>query len=104
MEQVRDGETAWRTSNDRFTTVQQALGHAHRAFTLAARDDLGRGRRWWHTGRTLRTHWWQWWRTPEAWPGGFPPPGADELITRYQAESCPTTAQDDRRIPRSNTG
>jgi len=79
-----------------------ALGGWHKKFTLAARKDLGLGRRIWHVGKKPRAAWWQIWRAPDEWPGGWPPPDAKQLIEQARrdrearAESSNATADEPR--------
>jgi hypothetical protein len=77
VESIREQEEAWRRKSQVFNDYQQALGIAHRDFTLAARRDVG-------GDRPLRRHWWQRWRPTtdrlRDWPGGWPGPDAQELI------------------------
>lgn len=82
----------------RFNNCLQALALWHKKYTLAARNDLGFGPRWWHVASAPRTHRWQVWRPYELWPGGWPPHSAAELIMRAQAEkndeaACEATKQ-----------
>jgi hypothetical protein len=73
MGSVREREDVWQQRAQAFADCQQALGIAHRDFTLAAQRDLGHGRR-------LRRHRWQIWRPTSNWPGGWPGPDANQLI------------------------
>jgi hypothetical protein len=78
-----------------YADCQKALGSFHRKFTLAARKDLGYGPHFWQVSANARTWWWQVWRQPDQWPGGWPGPDAKELIagsvrnTRAAAASRP---------------
>jgi hypothetical protein len=56
-----------------FDRSVRAVGELQRQFTIAARDDLGSGKRVWHIGRKSRTARWQIWREAP-WPGGWPGP------------------------------
>jgi hypothetical protein len=89
IEQIQAADAAWVAAGNRYAELQQALGHAHRRFVLAARDDLGRGHRWWHRSRASRRRRWQFWRAPAPWPGRQPPPTAEQLVTLYRAEATP---------------
>lgn len=71
---------------ERFEACQLALGGWHKKFTLAARKDLGLGRRIWQLGKKPRTAWWQIWRAPDEWPGGWPPPDAKQLIEQARRD------------------
>ena len=70
----------------RFNDCQLALSTWHKKFTLAARKDLGYGPRWWHVGKKPRAGWWQMWRPRGEWPGGWPPPDADQLVSQARME------------------
>jgi hypothetical protein len=71
---------------DRFNDCLVALGAWHKKFTLAARKDLGYGPRRWQVGRKPRNGRWQIWRPGDEWPGGWPPPEADELIEQARSD------------------
>jgi hypothetical protein len=73
VQSIREREGVWQRRARAFADCQQALGIAHRDFTLAAQRDLGYGRR-------LRRHRWQIWRPTSDWPGGWPGPDANQLI------------------------
>ena len=64
----------------RFSDCQRALGLWHKKFVLACRDDLGYGSPWWQRSSCPRRGRWQFWRKPDLWPGGWPPPDAADLI------------------------
>jgi hypothetical protein len=77
----------------RFSDCLTALGAWHRKFTLAARKDLGYGPRRWQAGRKPRTGRWQLWRPRDEWPGGWPPPDADQLIEQARRDRQATSVQ-----------
>ncbi|MBQ1061375.1 hypothetical protein [Micromonospora sp. C41] len=83
LNSLRAAQTRWRQRSAEFEECLRALGIAQRDFVLAARDDLGQGRRWWQRSRTERKRWYQFWR-PCPWPGGWPGPDAQELIARVR--------------------
>jgi hypothetical protein len=80
VQSIRERENVWQRRARAFADCQQALGIAHRDFTLAVQRDLGYGRR-------LRRHRWQIWRPTSDWPGGCPGPDANQLIE--QARQTP---------------
>jgi hypothetical protein len=75
-----------KTKEERFNSCQLALGTWHKKFTLAARRDLGCGPRRWHLSKKSRTARWQIWRPYEEWPGGWPPPSAEQLVAQAARE------------------
>jgi hypothetical protein len=75
-----------RAQAERFDECQRALGAWHKKFILAARKDLGDGPRKWHIGKKPRTSRLQFWRSPDEWPGGWPPPAAGQLIEQARQE------------------
>jgi hypothetical protein len=88
VDRVREftDEEASEAKAARFNDCQMALGAWHKKFTLAARKDLGYGPRWWHLSKKPRTGWWQLWRPHEEWPGGWPPPDAEQLVGQARIE------------------
>lgn len=78
----------------RFNDCLMALGAWHKKFTLAARKDLGYGPRRWQAGKKPRAGWWQIWRARYDWPGGWPPPDADQLIEQARRDRHVTSVQD----------
>jgi hypothetical protein len=80
---------AQRRKRQELEVCRQLLGEAHRDFTLAVRDDLGRD-------QPLRRFWWQVWRSrARDWPGGWPGPDAPGLHGRTAPHG-----RDLRRVPR----
>jgi hypothetical protein len=77
----------------RFNDCLMALGAWHQKFTLAARKDLGYGPRRWQAGKKPRTGRWQLWRPRDDWPGGWPPPDADQLIEQARRDRHAASAQ-----------
>lgn len=75
-----------RAQAERFDECQRALGAWHKKFILAARKDLGDGPRKWHIEKKPRTSRLQFWRSPEEWPGGWPPRAAGQLIEQARQE------------------
>lgn len=65
-----------------FDRSVRAVGELQRQFTIAARDDLGTGKRVWHLSRNPRTAPWQIWRG-SPWPGGWPGPDGAALVGAY---------------------
>lgn len=55
-----------------FQNCLGAIGEYNKRFTLAARQDVGRGVGWWTRLR--------WWKRQEEWPGGWPVPEPAVLI------------------------
>lgn len=67
---------------DEMDRAIRAIGVLQREFTIAARDDVGTGRRFWRIGQRERMHRWQVWRRAP-WPGGWPGPEGGKLIDKY---------------------
>lgn len=96
---LRAREAACRHQREAYDDYARALGEAHRDFILAARDDLGRGRRWWQSGRE-RARKWQFWRRTR-WPGGWPGPEAAVLVAESRRRAI-TTTRDTAREERTS--
>ena len=82
-----------KAQTQRFSDCLMALGAWNRMYTLAARKDLGYGPRRWQAGRKPRTGRWQLWRPCDEWPGGWPPPDADQLIEQARRDRQATSVQ-----------
>ena len=83
---LRSQERTWQQRHEYFEDCSQALGRALKEFTLVARSDLGRGKRWWQRSPQDRAHFWQFWR-PAGWPGGWPGPDGRALVQRSRSSS-----------------
>ncbi len=97
-QEAQEAKAAW------FSDCQMALGAWHKKFTLAARKDLGYGSRWWHFGKKPRAGWWQLWRPHDEWPGGWPPPDADQLVSQARMQREETSAAQSESVPALNEG
>ncbi|MGK5520841.1 hypothetical protein ACSNN9_15980 [Micromonospora sp. URMC 107] len=101
LKDLREAEARWQKNAAEFAECLRTLGLAQRDFVLSAREDLGLGRRWWQRSRIDRQHWYQFWR-PAPWPGGWPGPEPQELITRFSRAGAEDSGVSSR--PASTSG